>query len=375
MRSVNLLIKPASSFCNMRCKYCFYHDVAENREIESYGIMSEQTAKTLIDRAFEYADNIAFAFQGGEPTLCGHEFFEKFTEYVKEKQKEKKAIVRYILQTNGLLIDERFADIFKENGFLIGLSLDGTKDCHDINRVDAKRTGTFSKVKKAADLLTKKDVDFNILSVITEANAKRAEANYNFYKKNGLKFIQYIPQIAPFNEKPEYSTLSAESYGKFLCTVFDLWYRDFAAGEYISIRDIDNYCGILMGRRPESCALQGHCSCNFTVEANGNVYPCDFYVLDEYLLGNLNGMSLEEMIKSDTAKRFIEESFVEKEECKTCTWKALCRTGCRRNKEPLKETNGRQFFCKSYKMFFEHCYDRMKTVPMILQTKYRNFKG
>ncbi|MBE6897287.1 MAG: anaerobic sulfatase maturase [Ruminococcaceae bacterium] len=375
MRSVNLLIKPASSLCNMRCKYCFYHDVAENREIESYGLMSEETAKNLIDRAFEYADSIVFAFQGGEPTLCGHEFFEKFTDYVKAKQKENKAAVRYVLQTNGLLIDEHFADIFRKNDFLVGLSLDGTKDCHDINRVDAKRNGTFSRVKKAAELLTKKGVEFNILSVITETNAKRAEANYNFYKKNGLNFIQYIPQIAPFDEQPEYASLSAESYGKFLCTTFDLWYRDFAAGEYISIRDIDNYCGILMGRRPEICTLQGRCSCNFTVEANGNVYPCDFYVLDEYLLGNLKDRTLEEMINCDTAKRFIKESFVEQEECKDCKWRTLCRTGCRRNKEPLKETGGRQFFCESYKAFFEHCYDRMTTVPKILETKYRNFRG
>ena len=371
MRSVNLLIKPASSLCNMRCKYCFYHDVAENREIESYGIMTKETAHTLIDRAFEYADNIFFAFQGGEPTLCGHEFYEDFTAYVKQKQKEKTATVRYGLQTNGLLIDEKFAEIFKENGFLVGISLDGNKECHDKNRIDAKHDGTFSRVKKAAVLLEKKGVEFNILSVVTEASAKRAESNYNFFKKNGLRYIQYIPQIAPFDGQAEYETLSAESYGKFLCTTFDLWYRDFSAGNYISIRDIDNYCGILMGRRPEICTLQGRCSCNTTVEANGNVYPCDFYVLDEYLLGNLKENTLEEMINSEISKKFIEESFVEQKECKDCKWRGLCRTGCRRNKEPLSKTGGYQFFCESYKTFFEHCFERMRTVPTILETKYR----
>ncbi len=372
MKSVNFLIKPASSLCNMRCRYCFYHDVAENREIESYGIMSKETAHTLIDRAFEYADSIFFAFQGGEPTLCGHEFFEDFTEYAEEKRREKKADVRYGLQTNGLLIDDRFADIFRKYGFLVGISLDGTKECHDLNRVDAKREGTFSRVKKAAELLTKRGVDFNILSVVTETGARRAESNYNFFRRNGLRFIQYIPQIAPFDGESEYATLSAESYGRFLCTTFDLWYRDFSNGDYISIRDIDNYCGILMGRRPEICSLQGRCTCNMTVEANGNVYPCDFYVLDEYLLGNLRDSTVEELINSETSKRFIRESYVEQPECADCRWRFLCRTGCRRNKEPLGTTGGYQYFCEAYKMFFEHCYERMQKVPRILDTVYGN---
>ncbi len=371
MKSVNLLIKPASSLCNMRCKYCFYHDVAENREIESYGIMTRETAHILIDRAFEYADNIFFAFQGGEPTLCGHGFFEDFTAYVKEKRKEKRVSVRYGLQTNGLLIDDGFAKIFKENDFLVGISMDGAKDCHDQNRIDAKREGTFTRVKKAADMLTKYGVDFNILSVVTETNARRAEANYNFFKKNGLRYIQYIPQIAPFDGQYEYDALSAKSFGKFLCTTFDLWYRDFSSGNYISIRDIDNYCGIIMGKRPEICSLQGRCSCNITVEANGNVYPCDFYVLDEYLLGNLKDTALETMITGDVSKRFIEESCVEQPECKDCKWRFLCRTGCRRNKEPLLKTGGQQFFCEAYKMFFDHCYDRMLNVPRLLDTIYR----
>ena len=372
MKRVNLLIKPASSLCNMRCKYCFYHDVAENREIESYGIMTSETAHKLIDRAFEYADDIFFAFQGGEPTLCGHGFFTDFTEYVKEKQTEKKASVRYGLQTNGLLTDEKFAEIFAENRFLVGISLDGAKETHDLNRIDSKHEGTFARVKKTAELLTRKNVDFNILSVVTEAGARRAETNYNFFKKNGLRFIQYIPQIAPFDGQSEYDTLSAESYGRFLCTTFDLWYRDFCDGNYISIRDIDNYCGILMGRRPEICSLQGRCSCNLTVEANGNVYPCDFYVLDEYLLGNINDSTLGEMINSEISAKFISESDVEQPECAECRWRPLCRTGCRRNKEPINRTGGYQFFCESYKMFFERCYDRMRNVPRILDTKYRN---
>jgi len=355
----------------MRCRYCFYHDVAENREIESYGFMSAETAHILIDRAFEAADNICFAFQGGEPTLHGIDFFRDFTDYVKSKKPPNKTVT-YALQTNGLLINGEFAEFFRKNHFLVGLSLDGTKEIHDMNRIDAKKNGTFTRIKKAAELLEKNGVEFNILSVVTDASAKRAEANYNFYKQNNFRFLQYIPQIAPFDvEDSSIPSLSPENYGRFLCTLFDLWYRDFAAGNYISIRDFDNYCGMLMGKCHEICTMRGRCSCNLTVEANGNVYPCDFYVLDEYLLGNLHNNTVEEMVNSETAKKFIEQSNIEQEECASCKWRPLCRTGCRRYKEPLQRTGGYQYFCKSYKMFFEHCYDRMETVPEILNKLYR----
>ena len=356
----------------MRCKYCFYHDVAENREIESYGIMSDETMKILIDRAFEFAGDggaVSFAFQGGEPTVCGVEFFQKFVAYVKQKNTGRTRI-SYGLQTNGLNINEDYCRLFHENNFLVGLSMDGTKELHDLNRVDAKRNGTFSRVLKAAEMMTKYKVEFNILCVVSEQNAKKAETLYNFYKNHGFNYIQYIPQIAPFSGENEYSTLSPEAYGKFLSTTFDLWYRDFERGKYVSIRDFDNYGGILMGRRPEICSLQGVCSCNPTVEANGNVYPCDFYVLDEYLLGNLKDMPLSDMLQSETAKKFIRESFVRRDECESCEWKQICRTGCRRNKEPLEKTGGEQYFCKAYKVFFENCFERMKKIPMILNTKY-----
>ena len=337
--------------------------------------MTEAVMHLLIDRAFDCIDKdgmINFSFQGGEPTLCGLTYFKSFVEYVNICKSKKFINIQYSLQTNGILIDEAFARFFNQNKFLIGLSLDGSKELHDLNRVDTRDEGTFLTVKKAADILGKNKVDFNILCVITEQSAYKGVAIYNYFKKNGFNFIQFIPQIILLKENEGYDYLTAEGYGRFLKDTFDVWFRDFSAGIYISIRDFDNIAGILMGKRPEICTLQGHCSCNIVIEANGNVYPCDFYVLDEYLLGNINDMEIKDMIINPVAKRFLAESEMKvTDECKSCKWLNLCRTGCRRYKEPLQKTNGKNFFCDAYKNFFEYTIDRLKTVPEILRDKYK----
>ncbi|MDF2686798.1 MAG: anaerobic sulfatase maturase [Clostridia bacterium] len=377
MKSLTVLIKPASSLCNMRCKYCFYHDVADNRKIYSFGLMTEAVMRCLIDEVFNSVDKagfINFFFQGGEPTLSGLDYFISFIEYVNYKRKQKPVNIQYSLQTNGILIDEAFARFFYKNKFLVGLSLDGMKELHDLNRKDASGNGTFSSVKKAAELLAEKKVEFNILTVITEQSSHKGYSVYNYFKKNKFNYIQFIPQINPFkdNESHKSQALSVDGYARFLKDTFDLWYRDFSIGNYISIRDFDNFAGILMGKKPELCTLQGQCSCNIVIEANGNVYPCDFYVLDEYLLGNINEMTINDMLNGSSAKKFVSDSQINLiDDCKSCKWLSLCRTGCRRYKEPLHETYGKNFFCNTYKEFFNYSIDRLITIPEILREKYK----
>ena len=165
MPPISVLIKPASSLCNMRCKYCFYADITDNREVKSYGIMSEETLENLIKKAFEYASGSAtFAFQGGEPTLAGLDFYRKLLQ-LEQKYNVKKIPVQNAIQTNGYVIDEEWAKFLAENKFLVGLSLDGTRDIHDSLRVDAAGKGTFSRVEKTAKLFKKHGVEFNILCV------------------------------------------------------------------------------------------------------------------------------------------------------------------------------------------------------------------
>ena len=197
---LSVLIKPASSLCNMRCTYCFYHDEAEHRDVAFRGIMSSEIAECIIKRAFaESADGVFFAFQGGEPTLAGLEFFENFVRKVKEVNL-KNAPVIYTIQTNGLTMDARWAVFLRNNGFLVGLSCDGDKFVHDLLRPDASGKGTYKRVIAAAECMKKYRVDFNILTVVTKNVAKNIKKVYASFKKHGFSYMQFIPCIAPIGE-------------------------------------------------------------------------------------------------------------------------------------------------------------------------------
>lgn len=356
MKQLCLLIKPSSDKCNMRCKYCFYADIAEKHS-ESLGFMTEKTAENLIKSVMnENPSKVTFMFQGGEPTLIGLDFYRFFTECVK-KNNRCNAEIFYAIQTNAYLIDIEWAEFLKNNHFLVGVSLDGTKELHDLFRVDKSGNGTASTVMKSAALLKKFGVEFNILTVVTNPLARKAEAVYNFYKKQGFQYLQFIPCLNPLDDmETDYDfSLSPERYGKFLIRLFDLWVRDIVNGDAVSIRQFDNYLLMLRGMPPESCGFSGMCSMQNVVEADGSVYPCDFYVLDNLRLGNVNVNSFEEIniVRKETG--FIENSAAIDDACRECEYYPICRGGCKRYREPFVDgIPGRNCFCESYKMFFEH---------------------
>lgn len=371
MPPLSLLIKPASSNCNLRCQYCFYHSIAENRETCSYGIMNIETLELIVKKAFEYAEgSCTFAFQGGEPTLAGLDFFSRFIELVK-KYNIKKVKVNFALQTNGVVIDENWAKFLSENKFLAGLSLDGPKDIHDITRLDSSGKGSFNRVMAAAYLFNRYHVDYNILCVVNAYVARHAGKVYTFYKKHGFEYLQFIPCLDPLNEKPgghQYS-LTPERYAQFLKKLFDDWYNDISRGERISIRYFDNFIEMLAGYPPESCGMSGMCTGYFVIEANGGVYPCDFYVLDEWYLGNIHDTGFEHLKSTETAHRFTEVSKYTDPQCNECKWLKLCRGGCRRSREPFSDGKPvLNYYCQSFKEFFEYSIERlMKLTGMFLR--------
>ena len=224
MPPLNLLIKPASGSCNMRCRYCFYTDEAQKREVGSYGRMSRETAEILVDRAMEYGDReCTFAFQGGEPTLAGLDFFRDFTDLVSSHKNPKKLRIHYALQTNGYRLDEEWARFFREHRFLVGISLDGPREIHDRYRLDAGGKGTWNRVMASVRLLEKYQVEYNALAVVTAASARNAQKIYNFFKKNRIGYQQYIECLDPIGETPgeqEYS-LTPKRYEEFLKNLFD----------------------------------------------------------------------------------------------------------------------------------------------------------
>lgn len=359
MPPLNLLIKPVSGSCNMGCRYCFYADEGENRSVPLLGRMSPKTMEVLVDRALEYSrGECTFTFQGGEPTLAGLPFYRALAGRADGHPGGER--VRYSVQTNGCDLDEDWARWFAERRVLVGVSLDGPKEIHDRYRLDRAGRGTFTRVMSTLRLLEKHGVEYNILTVVSAANVRRARQVSSFFQKHGFRYQQYIECLDPIGEARgghEYS-LTPERYEVFLKQLFDAWYQDLQAGRYVYNRYFENLLMLLDGQPPESCNLRGECAPQWVVEADGSVYPCDFYALDQWRLGNILENSFEEMEERRNASGFIQQSRPLPQECQSCRWLALCRNGCRRNREPLEES-GKNYFCPAYRGFLEYAYPRL----------------
>ncbi len=338
----------------MRCQYCFYYGI----DGHTNGIMSEETLELLVRRIFEYAGNdgrahnVSLAFQGGEPTLAGIDFFRRATELTR-KYNTLKHTVSFALQTNGLNVDDEMASFLAKERFLVGLSVDGTRDIHDMHRRDVAGRGTYSRVMRTAALLSKHGVEYNVLCVVSRAVAKHPTAVYRSLTGAGFRYLQFIPCLDRGGEG-DYS-LDAEEYGRFLCTVFDLWYDDLRHGREISVRDFDNLVMRAAGRPSEICTMRGVCGCYFTVESDGSVYPCDFYVDSEWKMGNISELSFSELIGGETATRFISESREHPSECRECRYYGFCGSGCRSQ----RDVDGTNLFCAAYRHFFDHSAERI----------------
>jgi len=354
---LNLLIKPASSLCNMRCKYCFYCDVADNREIQSYGIMTRKTMECLIKRAFEFAEgSCGFAFQGGEPTLAGADFYRDFTALA-DKYNVNGVKVSYSIQTNGYNVPDELCEVLASHKFLAGVSLDGTGGLHDACRVDANGDGTFKRVNETIKKFERFGIEYNILCVVTENMAKNISKVYNYFRSKNYGYIQFIKHIDGFGDEdtPSVFSLSPKRYASFLKTAFGYYYEDFIKGEYRSVRQFDNFVMLAMGQRPECCGMNGVCPNNMVIEADGGAYPCDFYVLDKWYMGNIHDAPLKALFESPAARTFISQSYKIDEKCRRCKYFGLCRGGCRRYREPVGADGlSLNKYCSSYIEFFDY---------------------
>jgi uncharacterized protein len=365
MPPLSLLIKPASSLCNLRCRYCFYHALCQDRTVPSHGLMAEDVQEAIVRRVFAEADDqVTLAFQGGEPTLCGLPFYERLIEQAAHYNR-KRLPVHYALQTNGQLIDQAWARFFAKHQFLIGLSLDGYKDLHDSVRIDAAGAGSFTRTLQAAAWFNKEAVEYNILAVITAQAARHAEKIYRFMQKNDFRYLQFIPCLAPLGRDAaaDPHALTSERYGSFLLRLFDLWYEDWQNGRPVSIRLFDNWVRLLSGEYPEQCGLSGSCSCQMVIEADGGVYPCDFYVLDEWRLGSVLTESFADLVRTPAALRFVADSRQHPTACRDCRWYPLCRAGCRRDRIPDPQNPDEPAmnrFCQAYQMFFAGAVPRLE---------------
>lgn len=370
MPSISLLIKPASGLCNMHCDYCFYCDEVTNRKQASYGLMTEQTLKKVIRKTVLKAENMCtIAFQGGEPTLCGLPFFEKVIEFVNQYNRNHIRI-DYALQTNGYGITKEWCEFFVKHHFLLGISVDGLQSIHDTYRHGKEDEPTYERILHTIEMFEEYHVEYNVLTVIHRETAEHIKDIYREYRKHGWNYMQFITCLDPLGAvrgQQPYSLLP-ETYGRFLMDLFDLWYEDYRKGDAPYIRQFENYIGILLGYPPESCEQCGVCGMQYVVEADGSVYPCDFYALDEWNLGNLNQERLEDVDKKRQQLGFVQRSKNHPENCQSCKWFSLCRGGCYRSRmTELEGDTQMNYFCQGYQMFFEHCHERMVGIAQTLR--------
>lgn len=364
MKGVTFLVKPASSLCDMRCRYCFYDDLSDHRLLKSMGRMSDETARRLIAAAFDAAapDGLVhFLFQGGEPTLAGLAFFQTFLDLERRERRRAPSVrVSHAIQTNGMTLDEEWAALFAAHGFLVGLSLDGAPELHNRFRVDAAGRGSWNRVARSLSLLNRAGIETNLLCVVTGPLARHPQKVYQSLRRLGRP-LQFIPCLDPL-DLPRGSlphSLTPEAYGGFLCGLFDCWYRDWSAGTYVSVRYFDDCLRLLMGLPPGSCAAAGACGGYLVVEGDGSLYPCDFYVLDRWRLGSIHRMSVGEALSSPLALAFRDEGARRPQACADCPYFPVCRGGCRRDWDRFGP-EAVNYYCAAFRMFFGHALPRLR---------------
>lgn len=348
--------------CNMRCRYCFYHDVALHRSLPNHGLMETRISHALIDKALSLAPDadITFAFQGGEPTCAGIDFYLDFVNYVSANR--YKQSIRYAIQTNGLALNDRWIKLFAAQNFLVGVSLDGYRDMHDWLRPDCHDQGTFQRVISHIKALRSAGVATNVLTVLTDQLAQHPQKLYRFYKKAGFDFIQLIPCLPGLDFTSDNYSLEPESFASFYKTFFRLWLEDYRRGKHMSVTLFDNLIPLFAGIRPQQCGMLGSCAPQLVVEGNGDVYPCDFYVLNRYQLGNICISTLDELVTAPALKSFLSEPRRACSQCATCPFELICHRNCKR----LNIAYYRADYC-GYRDFLEDASPSMIQIAQTLR--------
>ena len=327
--------------------------------------MSMETVHKLIDEAYAAVVRggcVSFAFQGGEPTLAGLDFYKSFADIAKMRN-EKNLRLFLSLQTNGLMIDPSWSQFLRENDFLTGISVDGDALQHDLFRLDAFGHGTYNRSAAAVNLLQENEVSVNLLCVVTEKTAGQPKRTYRALKALRCNYIQLIPCLDPL--VPSHITdaswsLRPEAYGSFLCGVFDLWYKDWQHGQYISIRQFEDWMRMSLGLPPDTCASCGACGSYLVIEADGSIYPCDFYALDEWCLGTLE-KGIPSALSASRMSEFQRRSTAKPAACRHCRYWYLCRGGCPRNWN-FAEHGSENQLCAAYRMFFDYAESRLRAM-------------
>ena len=322
------------------------------RESSLRGLMTEETARAILlslKKNLVTGDSLHLAFQGGEPTLSGISFYKAFFQMAGEILKD--VSISYSFQTNGLLLDEDWCRFFRENRALVGLSIDGPAKFHNAYRKDAGGKNTSVRIHEAMRLLKKLGIAFNVLTVLTPEMASRPEVVWNWVLREEIRYIQFIPCLGPLDvsdvpkdsESPSERArraLTPSAFRDFYLALFPFWQQSLEEGRTVSVKFFDDLVNLFLYGRETACGMTGLCSLQYVVEADGSVYPCDFYALDKYRMGDLRSETLLSLKEAGAV--FLDEprAYLSEEPCRSCSLRSRCRGGCKRMKDAMYLENG-----------------------------------
>ena len=393
----HVMTKPRGAICNLDCKYCYFL----SKEMLYPGSSFRMADEMLENYTRQYIESqrtpeVTFAWQGGEPTLMGLEFFQRAIHY-QQKYARPGMKIANALQTNGTLLDADWVHFFKTHDFLIGLSVDGPRELHDVYRVNKGGTGSFEQVMRGWRLLVEAGVEYNVLCTVHAANQDYPLEVYRFCRDElRTQFVQFIPiierattAVLPLanvgwserdgGERPLYTqagtevthrSVSAAGYGRFLSTIFDEWVRRDVGRMYVQMFDVA--LGAWLGQPGALCVFAPTCGNALALEHNGDLYSCDHYVEPKYLLGNIQDDLMIELVASEQQRQFGRDKMnTLPRYCQTCEVRFACHGGCPKNRfitTPDGEA-GLNYLCAGYKAFFNYVDRPMKIMARLLQQR------
>lgn len=369
-RPFYIMAKPAGAACNLACRYCYYLEKARLYADDSRHMMSDEMLERFTKEYIEAqaTSDILFTWHGGETLLRPIAFYEKAIAL--QRRYGRGQNIDNAIQTNGTLIDERWAQFFADNGWLVGVSIDGPEAFHDEYRRSRQGEGSFARVMQGIEILNRYGVQWNAMAVVNNDNGSRPLEFYRFFKSIGCHYLQFTPVVeralghadgrslaAPDEESMAVTAFSvgADQWGDFLCAVFDEWVRTDVGDYFVQLFDatLANWVGVA----PGICSMAPTCGQVGVMEYNGDVYSCDHFVFPEYRLGNIRDESLYALMHGDRQRAFgaaKRESLPR--QCRECEYLFACNGECPKNRFSVTADgdSGLNYLCRGYKKFFHH---------------------
>ncbi len=382
-RPLYVMLKPAGARCNLRCRYCYYLEKDHLYAGNDAHFMSERLLEKFIADYMQAqtTPEVLFTWHGGEALLRPIAFYERALQLQRRYARGRQVVNS--IQTNGTLLTPEWCEFLRENGFLVGISIDGPRDVHDAYRRTSAGGPSFDRVMQGLQLLKDHHVEWNALAVVNNLNVEKPREFYRFFKDIGCQYLQFAPIVERIVSRDDGLTLAPgmqeggrltshsitpSQWGRFLCELFDEWVVADVGSIFVQIFDatLANWVGVT----PGICSLSAHCGHAAVMEHNGDVYSCDHFVFPEYRLGNLNEKTIAEMVYSPQQQRFAQmKTAMLPRQCRECPFLFACHGECPKNRF-LRDKYGNaglNYLCEGYRQFFSHVTPHMNFMRRELQ--------